>query len=260
MNTKIKILIGILLKKISTPLGILLIVLAALLVTVLAWQCWLAEYGVLPIEISKPAKQVTITTDKTEYEQGESVRIVIQNKGGKPIIVCAESACTMVGSFPTQIEKYEGNKWLKKFKTCPVVTPWRLDMVFGEDIYSCLSIPPISSLGLEARMMDGEEGLFRAVYYVGKDKVAVYSNEFTINGCLIKEPDPDGYLLKICKYLRENEDRIIPNKKPNEYSIKEIEEGQYQGREVFKIWLDYKDLAYIDKETNEVIGFSPGDW
>jgi len=80
--------------------------------------------------------------------------------------------------------------------------------------------------------------------------------------CEIKNPDPDGYLLKICKYLQEHKDTVIPNKNPSEYSIKEFEEGEYQGKDVLVIRLDccyMGDLAYVDKETKEVIGFSPGD-
>lgn len=87
-------------------------------------------------------------------------------------------------------------------------------------------------------------------------------NYFQSNECEIKNPDPDGYLLKICKYLQEHKDTIIPNKNPSEYGIKEFEEGEYQGKDVLVIRLDCcytGDLAYVDKETNEVIGFSPGD-
>jgi len=82
--------------------------------------------------------------------------------------------------------------------------------------------------------------------------------------CKIKNPDPDGYLLKICEYLKQHEDTIIPNKNPNEYSIKGFDpEEQYGGKAILVIRLDCcgtGDLAYIDKESKEVIGFSPGDY
>jgi hypothetical protein len=84
--------------------------------------------------------------------------------------------------------------------------------------------------------------------------------------CIIQEPDPNGYLLKICKYLREHNDTISPNKAPDNYSIKRIEEGGEYGAEMGNdtrvVKLDCcgtGDLAFIDKETNEVKGFSPGD-
>src|SRR3989344_8392832 len=86
--------------------------------------------------------------------------------------------------------------------------------------------------------------------------------------CEIKNPDPDGYLLKICEYLKQHEDTIIPNKEPDDYSIKIIEDGKdyliydnglYIDNNVLVARLDCcgtGDLAYIDKESNEVIGFS----
>jgi hypothetical protein len=81
--------------------------------------------------------------------------------------------------------------------------------------------------------------------------------------CQIQNPDPDGYLVKICKYLEENKNKIpISPAIPSKYNIERISEGSYQGREVFIIELDccyMGDIAYIDKETKEVIGFELGD-
>lgn len=90
-------------------------------------------------------------------------------------------------------------------------------------------------------------------------------------GCVIENPDPDGYLLKICKYLRAHEDTIdISPADPTKYNIKSIEEGEYsrwEGNEqvtteaiIIRLDCCYMgDIAYIDKATKEVIGFSPGD-
>ncbi len=89
--------------------------------------------------------------------------------------------------------------------------------------------------------------------------------------CDIENPDPDGYLLKICEYLVENKDTIITDTtNPSEYNIISIEEGVYSRFENGKhietdaiiVSLDccyMGDIAYISKETKEVIGFSPGD-
>ena len=89
--------------------------------------------------------------------------------------------------------------------------------------------------------------------------------------CDIKTDDPEGYLLKICQYLNEHKDSVIPNKNPDDYKIKKIEEGIYPGEipleygdtEVIKIYLDCcfgaGDIAYFNKQTKEVIYFSPGD-
>jgi hypothetical protein len=81
--------------------------------------------------------------------------------------------------------------------------------------------------------------------------------------CNIENPDPDGYLLKICEYLKEHKDTIfIEPADPTKYNIESIEEGEYEGRDVYVIRLDcchMGDIAWIDKETKEVISFSPGD-
>lgn len=89
--------------------------------------------------------------------------------------------------------------------------------------------------------------------------------------CNINNPDPDGYLLKICQYLVANKNTVQPNKLPNEYNIKLIEFGKYpfeagknyDDAELIKIHLDCcggaGDIAYIDKSTGEVIYFSVGD-
>ena len=102
--------------------------------------------------------------------------------------------------------------------------------------------------------------------------VLVIAGYFIIKGsieidgeCEIENPDSDGYLLKICQYLREHEDTVFPNKEPDDYLINSIEDGEYMGMgtNVIVIRLDCcgtGDLANIDKETKEVIGFSPGDW
>ncbi len=84
--------------------------------------------------------------------------------------------------------------------------------------------------------------------------------------CEIENPDPDGYLLKICEYLIEHKDAVTPNKKPDDYKINSIENETSSGTEfsseILVIRLDCcytGDLAYIDKNTKEVIEFSPGD-
>ena len=89
--------------------------------------------------------------------------------------------------------------------------------------------------------------------------------------CIIENPDTDGYLLKICEYLINHKGTVYPNKKPNEYKIEKIEFGTYPGElgeeydnlELFRVYLDCcygaGDIAYFNKETKEVVYFSPGD-
>ena len=99
-----------------------------------------------------------------------------------------------------------------------------------------------------------------------------YSGNATENiQCKIKNPDPNRYLLKICEYLKQHESTIIPNKEPDNYSIKNIEDGKNYMIEENGIRIDENvlvirldccgtgDLAYIDRQTKEVIGFSTGD-
>lgn len=89
--------------------------------------------------------------------------------------------------------------------------------------------------------------------------------------CVIENPDPGGYLLKICDYLVSHKDTVYPNKKPHEYKIEKIEFGKYPSEvgkeyaemELIKVYLDCcfgaGDIAYFNKETKEVVYFSPGD-
>ena len=101
-----------------------------------------------------------------------------------------------------------------------------------------------------------------------------YSNPIHLNitDCEIEEPDPDGYLLKICHYLKEHQDTILfaPMADPTKFKIKSVEESEYTMRvgdeeivkEAFKVRLDccyMGDIATIDKVTKEVVAYSPGD-
>ena len=80
-----------------------------------------------------------------------------------------------------------------------------------------------------------------------------------LDDCVIENPDPDGYLLKICEYLVTHKETVYPNKMPNEYNIERIESGG----EYIKVYLDCcfgaGDIASFDKQTKEVVSFSVGD-
>jgi len=91
------------------------------------------------------------------------------------------------------------------------------------------------------------------------------------SGCKIENPDPDGYLLKICKYLTDHKDDIDTAPADiSKYKIKSIKDGEYSRYEGDKeiiteaivVNLDccYRgDVAYFDKKTKEIIGFHVGD-
>lgn len=98
------------------------------------------------------------------------------------------------------------------------------------------------------------------LYFEGNKNTA---NSYWSGECEIKNPDPDGYLLKICEYLQRHNSTIFSNKNPNDYRIKEFEERlTASGDSILVIRLDCcgtGDLAFVDKNTREVVGFSAGD-
>jgi hypothetical protein len=67
--------------------------------------------------------------------------------------------------------------------------------------------------------------------------------------------------MKICEYLVEQEISVKPGR-PDQYDILRIEQGEFEGQEVEIVFLDcclMGDVAYIDSDTGEVIGFRLGD-
>lgn len=89
-----------------------------------------------------------------------------------------------------------------------------------------------------------------------------------IGDCVIQNPDPDGYLFKICQYLKAHHLNVSPAN-PTKYKIIGIEEGEYSRWEngkkitteaiIIKLNCCYLgDFAFIDKKTKEVIGFRVG--
>ena len=102
--------------------------------------------------------------------------------------------------------------------------------------------------------------------YKNEKKELAIGTEKSSATCRIENPDPEGYLLKICKYLNENKKTIYPGKAPDAYIIKSITEGSYTLKgityDVLIIRLDCcgtGDLAYFDKKSKKVLAFSPGD-
>jgi len=82
MNSKTKIFVGILV------VGIVLIG---------GRQAWSEQIS------PETQKQVTITTDKTEYEQGETVKVVLKNNLDKPVFL---ESCN-----PVILQLKDGSKW-----------------------------------------------------------------------------------------------------------------------------------------------------
>jgi hypothetical protein len=78
--------------------------------------------------------------------------------------------------------------------------------------------------------------------------------------CSPKSDDPDGYLVAVCEYLNENQiwvGRGAP------YDISSMSESKVDGRLVITIVFSCcgtGDMAGIDKETGEVLGYTLGIW
>lgn len=168
---------------------ILIRILAVAVIFAAGWLIWnnLKETpsSVPPVSIPPEPQEVTITTDKTEYEQGETVKIAIENKQDAEIDICCPIFCAAVGSFPTRIEKYEKGEWEFSVGYCPIFEPlFEKPGVFKDD-FVCHKLSPKSWFELEiydfyeGRKFDENERV-RILYYFGKEKTQIYSSEFTI--------------------------------------------------------------------------------
>ena len=108
MDSKIKILIGILV------VGIVVI-----------GACWiwnnLSQKTTQQVIQKNRIQGVTITTDKTEYEQGETIKLTVRNNFNKRIWYWAENKCkTPADTVMRAIESGRGKIWLLYFPPqCP---------------------------------------------------------------------------------------------------------------------------------------------
>jgi hypothetical protein len=78
----------------------------------------------------------------------------------------------------------------------------------------------------------------------------------------IDKSKKDGELLfKICKYIKDNNYPTEPGN-PCKYEIREIKNDTLKGKDILRVKLSccyMGDVAIIDKQTNEVIGFILSD-
>ena len=107
---------------------------------------------------------------------------------------------------------------------------------------------------------------FGIIVLVGYGLVRTFAPTLVISAstyqCEPGENDPDGYLVKICEYVKEHDIRSRAGD-PTLRTIVEIEEGLgSKGREVIYITLDccgdFGDTAVIEKATGEVIDYLKG--
>lgn len=84
-------------------------------------------------------------------------------------------------------------------------------------------------------------------------------DDYSMDDCFWVKKDTNGYLEKICKYIIKN--KLSGASDPTKYNILHTQEQEYKGKEVIAVFLDcchIGDVAYIDKETKDVIKFHLG--
>jgi hypothetical protein len=78
--------------------------------------------------------------------------------------------------------------------------------------------------------------------------------------CGPRADDPQGYLLRICEYVKANNIDVSPGD-PGGYQIKRVEQRTEDGRQVVWVFLNccyLGDIAVIDKQSGQVISFRVG--
>ena len=158
------------------------------------------------LEMCNCFREVTITTDKTEYKQGEEVKIIAINNLGKSIWY-AKRLDGCKGSF-WELEKFAKGKW-KKVVYHPFVLCEISDFGFTEleskekleEIWD--GYVWISEESKEYKRKTADSGKYRVIFYYSlenisrfdryfKKRIKIYSNEFIIKKPTSKKCIPEG--------------------------------------------------------------------
>jgi len=153
--------------------------------------------------IEKKKAEVTITTDKAEYRQGEIVKITIQNNSDKPILGYGPKKPIFA---EWGLKKFEDNKWVdiavlfSGSEYCyPIISPER-PICCEEKVKAFSKIVEewnqkfCPSLKYEGKSILLEKGVYRLIFTYGfettmikvglepvlKDPKTIYSNELII--------------------------------------------------------------------------------
>ena len=160
MSTKVRILVSI---------GIITVI------TIVAWNF-------LSRRINQDISLVTISTDKLEYVVRDTAHISIHNQADRSIDIYCPAWCAL-GNFPTTVERFSNGQWQYIAGFCPSIEPlFGSGVLEGDYLRHPLSAKSSFELDIsnfEALHIEHEERL-RIVYYLGKDKTPIYSNEFAI--------------------------------------------------------------------------------
>lgn len=150
-----------------------------------------------PLLVPTPTStgEITITTDKTEYEQGEMVRITVKNNSSKPIWYTigsnSPSASSNESNTAIRIEQFNSNTWTPIVADCPCLA------CKGWSSLQWIKINPNGKLVRDwgqqlaksdtiCNIVSAESGKYKAsvVYYEERESYElshkIYSNEFAI--------------------------------------------------------------------------------
>ncbi len=132
--------------------------------------------------INQVATMVSVSTDKQEYDIGDSVHISIQNLGDRSIDIYCPEFCAL-GNFPTTVERFSNGQWQHFGGFCPSIKPiFESGIHEGDYIRHTLSAKSSIELeisNLESLYLEQDERL-RIVFYLGAEKIPIYSNEFIV--------------------------------------------------------------------------------
>lgn len=139
-----------------------------------AWQAWLPH-----------ASQITVTTDRTWYRQGDTVLVTIRNRGSHEVEVYVPDFCA-IGNFAAliQVRSEDGWRGNSAHGAYAASLPATIDFsISGPGVRTMLA--PASSLVMrlpDIRLHGSRAGeqTMRVAFYVIDRKHLVYSNEFTV--------------------------------------------------------------------------------
>ena len=160
----------------NTEIRILLIGILTIIILIVVW-------GFSRWQTRSNVSQVSVSTDKTEYQVGDAVHVRIQNLGDHAIDIYCPAWCAL-GNFPTSVEKLTNGQWQYFAGFCPSIEP-----LFGsgsmKNDYIRHSLSAQGSFELELsnfaslHLQKGER--LRIVYYLDAGRVPIYSNVFLVN-------------------------------------------------------------------------------
>lgn len=220
---------------------VLIILILILLVGggILVWQYWLApKYGFPLIEFPPKLKeQVPLATDKTEYEQGERVKVVVKNNSTKEKCISPDFE---IENFRIKWEKIR-KVWchceaICSLQQCENLKPGEVKEFGWNQKESWCSGPQGHS---ETVYQQAPSGIYRVK--IQTNEGIIYSNEFTI-----KEKKPGG-VGGSCAYSSYPGECTITRIEKTEKSKKQAETPKC-GYEGYEVRFTFKTDREIEKK------------